>query len=155
MKAPIKFALLGVTATAIAMAVTVPVVAKGKMGARFDQMDTNGDGFIDKAEIAAARDARFAESDTNGDGALDDAELAAQSQKRDADRKASSKDRRAKMISRLDANNDGKLQKEEMGGGRMERMMSRLDADGDGRISKEEASKMRSKMRGKKKEASE
>ena len=59
MKTPTKFALLGVAATAIAMAVTVPVVAKGKMGERFDKIDANGDGFIDAAEIAAIKDAHF------------------------------------------------------------------------------------------------
>lgn len=143
MKTPMKFALLGVTATAIAMAITVPVVAKGKMSERFDQMDTNSDGFIDAAEIAAFKEAHFKEADKNGDGALDADELAAQHEERAKKRKAKAAERQAKLIERLDTNKDGKLQQAEMSGGRMDRMMKHADADGDGRISKDEASKMR------------
>ena len=143
MKTPTKFALLGVATTAIAMAVTVPVVAKGKMGERFDKLDANGDGFIDAAEIAAIKDAHFKEADKNGDGALDADELAAQHEERMKKRKERSAERRAKMIERMDTDKDGMLQKAEMSGGRMERMMKHADADGDGRISKDEASKMR------------
>ncbi len=143
MKTSYKFALLGVTATAIAMAITVPVVAKGKMGERFDQIDTNGDGFIDATEITAHKDARFAAADKNGDGALDAEEIAAQHEERAKKRKAHSAERQAKLIERLDTNKDGKLQKDEMKSDRMDRMMKRADADGDGRISKDEASKMR------------
>ena len=62
MKTPLKIALLSATATAIALAVSVPVIAKGKGGARFEKMDTTADGFIDQAEITAARDARFQKS---------------------------------------------------------------------------------------------
>jgi len=51
------------------------------------------------------------------------------------------------MMERLDANKDGKIQKDEMGGDRMAKMMDRLDADGDGRISKDEAKKMRGKRK--------
>ena len=146
MKKITKFALLGVATTTIAMAVTVPVVAKSKMEARFDQMDTNSDGFIDAAEIQALQDARFAKADKNGDGALDADELKAQHEEHAKKRKARAQERRAKMMTRLDTNKDGMLQKSEMSGGRMERMMKHADADGDGRISKDEASKMRGKL---------
>lgn len=49
MKTSAKIGLLSATATAIALAVSVPVIAKGKDGARFEKMDTNADGFIDQA----------------------------------------------------------------------------------------------------------
>ena len=147
MKMNTKFALLGVAATAFTMAITVPVVAKGKMSERFDQIDTNGDGYIDAVEIAARQDARFQDADRNGDGALDKDELAAQHEAHAKKRKERAEKRHSKMIERLDTNKDGKLQKAEMSGGRLERMMKRADADGDGRISKEEASNMRGKKR--------
>lgn len=144
MKTTTKFALLGVAATALAMAVTAPVVAKSKMTERFDKIDANGDGFIDAAEITALQDARFQEADKNGDGALDADELAAQHEERAKKPKERSAERRAKMIERLDTNKDGMLQKAEMFGGRLALMMKHADADGDGRISKDDASKMRS-----------
>ena len=43
----------------------------------FARFDTNGDGFIDKAEIDAASAARFQRMDTNGDGILTPDERAA------------------------------------------------------------------------------
>jgi len=60
MKTTVKIALLGVTATAIALGAAAPTIAKGKHGMMFERLDTNADGFIDQAEITAARDTRFA-----------------------------------------------------------------------------------------------
>lgn len=153
MKNSAKIALMGATAAAIALTVAMPLAAKGKMrmGAHFEQIDTNADGFIDEAEIIAARDARFAEMDANGDGAIDAEEMEAHHAKRMEERKAKSKDRAEKrkkrMMARLDTNEDGLLQKEEMNAHGIERMMKHLDADGDGRISKEEAEAKRGKRR--------
>lgn len=44
--------------------------ARGNPDRRFDRMDTNHDGYLDKDEIRAALTARFQRMDRNGDGVL-------------------------------------------------------------------------------------
>ncbi len=147
MKTSVKLIALGVTAAFVGTATMVPVWAKSKMETRFEKVDSNGDGFLDAAEIQASRDAKFAEIDTNDDGALDEAEMTAHREKWEAKRKDRAEKRRAKMMAKADTNGDGLLQKEEMTGKVVERMMERLDKDGDGRISKDEMKAMRGKFR--------
>ncbi|WP_238560218.1 EF-hand domain-containing protein [Sphingomonas sp. Mn802worker] len=50
---------------------------KGDPERRFAKLDRNGDGFIDRQEIAAMSARRFARLDTNGDGVLSAAERSA------------------------------------------------------------------------------
>jgi Ca2+-binding EF-hand superfamily protein len=119
------------------------VLAAGAASAQDDQtrerpdfatLDVNGDGSLTQDELRAQGQARFAEADANGDGALSADEMVAASGERAAKRAA-------RMIERLDANEDGVLQLEEMqnrGGDRAERMFERADADGDGVLSAEE-----------------
>ena len=47
----------------------------------------------------------------------------------------------------MDANKDGKITKDELGGGFGEKMLNHLDTDGDGRISKTEAESRHGKWR--------
>ncbi|WP_375255809.1 EF-hand domain-containing protein [Yoonia sp.] len=100
----------------------------------FATLDLNGDGALSLDEMQAQGEARFAAADANGDGALSAQELIAAAGQR-------AEDRAAKMIERLDANEDGVLQMDEMprqGGDRAERMFERVDADGDGVLSQDE-----------------
>ncbi len=113
---------------------------RGGMEQMFEEVDANGDGLITAAEIEAAREARFAEMDSNGDGFVTAEEIAAFAD----DRRGK---RAARMIERLDANDDGKLSAEEMATRGPGRMLERLDANGDGALSKEELAEAR-KMRG-------
>ncbi|MEN9013046.1 MAG: EF-hand domain-containing protein [Yoonia sp.] len=97
----------------------------------FATLDTDQSGTLTVAEIEAAGAARFAAMDTDGNGGLSAAELAAEGAK---------EKRIAKMIERMDENEDGELQADEL---RQrvpdaERMISRFDTDEDGEISKEE-----------------
>lgn len=108
----------------------------GEHGERpdFATLDANGDGGITLDELQAQGAARFAEHDTDGDGALSAEELIAAANGRAADRAA-------QMIARLDANDDGVLQQEEMrprGGDMGARMFGRVDADNDGILTEAE-----------------
>ncbi len=49
---------------------------KQKMQERLQQVDTNGDGMISKAEFMAQAESRFAKMDTNGDGRITQEERA-------------------------------------------------------------------------------
>ena len=102
----------------------------------FATLDADGSGSLSVAELEAARTAKFTEMDTDGNGAVSLAELtAAQADMAGA--------RAEQMLSRLDANDDGALQADEMAprGADAERMLSRIDADDDGEISEEEFEK--------------
>lgn len=101
----------------------------------FDGMDTDADGKLSPAELAAHREAMFTAADANADGLLDKDEIAAHQTAMMAERMGARADR---MLERRDVNGDGSLSLEEMGKGPAEAGFSRLDADGDGLISKDE-----------------
>ena len=108
----------------------------------FETLDADGNGEVTKAEMQAAADARFASADTDGDGFLSVEELTAQASERMGARIE-------KMIERRDANDDGKLSRDELRPNeeRMEKRFARIDADGNGAISKEEFEAMKDKRR--------
>lgn len=121
----------------------------GKHGPRmsFEQLDTDGNGEISKAELQNQRAAHFKQADANGDGqlSLEEMQVAGRQQ---AD------DRAAEMLKKLDANGDGALSQDELPKPRRTgKMFDRIDADGSGGISAEEFAEMREKMehRGKRK----
>lgn len=107
-------------------------------GIDFATMDLDSDGSVTMEEIEAAHAARFADADTDGDGGLSADELTAQATANNAERMARGIER---MLSRMDENEDGILQMDEMkprGGRGLDRMFSHLDADEDGAISADE-----------------
>ncbi|WP_239520754.1 calcium-binding protein [Pseudooceanicola aestuarii] len=116
--------------------------------ARFEQMDTNGDGKVTQDEIRARAADRFAKADADGDGFLSADEMVAGMKAREEERakareaaKAERMDKMAsRMIARLDADDDGKVSAAELEAGpdRTTRMFERLDKDKDGAISAEE-----------------
>jgi Ca2+-binding EF-hand superfamily protein len=105
-------------------------------GPDFTQLDTDGDGSLTAADLAAAAEDRFARADTDADGRITQDEWQAAAEARAADRDT----RRAQaMLERRDANGDGALTLEELtSGDRAARMLSRLDTDGDGAVSQAE-----------------
>lgn len=110
-----------------------------------EEMDTNGDQMISKEEIAAHAKARFDQVDTNDDGKLSADEMAAHGEKEMTKRM---KKRQAKMLKRMDADDDGMLSFDEMQAKqqkRLDKMFSRLDANEDGMLSAEELEKMKRK----------
>jgi len=117
---------------------------EGRERPDFATLDINEDGGITQEELQARGQARFDDVDADGDGALSVEELVAQAQTR-------AQERAEQMIARLDANEDGVLQADEMqerGGDRMARMFERLDADEDGAISEAEFEEAKKRMRG-------
>ena len=108
----------------------------------FATLDTDSDGALTMAELEARGNARFADADTDGDGALSAEELVAQ-------HTANAEERVARMITRMDTNEDGILQMDELkprGGARFERMFERMDADKDGVLSEEEFAAVQDRM---------
>lgn len=131
--------IAAIAAAAIGMT-TVAAMAREK-GPDFATLDADGNGEISLTELQARGEARFGEADTDGDGFLTAAELEAAGQQRAADRAA-------RMIERMDANEDGKLSLDEMKESRRDpaRFFDRIDADNSGGISEAEFEEARAKM---------
>lgn len=128
-------------ASMVAGLVLVAGNANARGGPDFATLDANGDGQLTVEELQGAAQTQFEATDTDGDGALSLAELTARS----AENAAS---RAEKMLSRLDANEDGSLTPDEMRAPRPERaarMFERADADGDGVLSEEEFEAVKSR----------
>lgn len=120
-------------------------------GINFEAMDADKDGKVTQAEIQAFHAAKIAALDTDGDGNISAEELTAGREARKAER---SDDRSARMIEKLDANDDGVVSIAEMearggerGDDRMARMFEKVDTDKDGAISMEEAEAAKSMMK--------
>ncbi|MDU8909967.1 EF-hand domain-containing protein [Aestuariicoccus sp. MJ-SS9] len=117
----------------------------GQRGPDFAMLDADGDGQVTLAELEAHRAARFAEMDADGDGFVTEAELTAHAEAMADERRAG---RIGRMMSRMDADDDGRLSIEELQGRRDPALLiERLDSDGDGALSPEEMADMR-QMRG-------
>jgi EF hand len=78
-------------ASALTLALAVPMIAQAgghKGGKHFEQMDTNGDGTIARAEVEASAIESFGKSDANADGFLTQEELKAAHEAHRAEMKA-------------------------------------------------------------------
>src|SRR5690606_9610018 len=97
----------------------------------------NGDGELSRDEASRMPDEKFAKLDTDGNGSLSEAELAAG--KRGHADPAKRAERQAKRFAKLDANNDGELSPDETK--RMpEAVFQEIDTNSDGSLSAEEFS---------------
>ena len=94
-----------IAAAAIGMT-TISAMARER-GPDFSALDTDSSGEVTLTEMQALGEARFANTDTDGDGFLSVTELEAAGSER-------AKKRAARMIERLDADQDGKLSLAEM-----------------------------------------
>ena len=133
--------IAAVTAAAIGLT-TVAAMANSR-GPDFSTLDADGNGEVTLNELQNAGSARFTNADTDGDGFLTEAELVAASQ-------SGAQDRAARMMERMDANDDGKLSQEEVQERRRgdpSRFFERMDADNSGGISEEEFEEARANMR--------
>jgi Ca2+-binding EF-hand superfamily protein len=151
-----KTTLLGATFLITLASTAVIAIAKGgpdharggergaAMERMFEELDTNADGELTRAEIEAAAATRFGEADADGNGQLTAEEMLAAREARDSTRLTRRIEAR---IERLDANGDGALSLEEMTASseRIDRMFERIDSNEDGVITKAEAEEMRSR----------
>jgi Ca2+-binding EF-hand superfamily protein len=150
MRTAVKFGLLGAGATVIAFAVSMPLMAQDHRGFDFEKVDTNGDGFLDQAEMDAAREVRFASMDADGDGALTTAEMTAHRAKMMEEHDGGA--HRAGAFKTLDTDGNGALSEAEFNAGmdkrhgemkdhgdkRQAQMMQKMDTNKDGKITKDE-----------------
>lgn len=113
-------------------------------GVDFTDIDTNADGQLTLEELLAKPQQQFAAADTDGDGGISATELA---EAMKAEMAARIDERATDMVERMDENDDGLLQPEEMSpagrrggesGDMLEHMFEMIDADEDGVITEEE-----------------
>ncbi len=111
----------------------------------FENVDLNGDGKITQQEISQHRAAKFAAQDTDGDGYLSRAEISAAV----LERVQKNMDKRLnRMFDRRDTDGDGMISLAELAGGRdrAAKLFERLDTDGDGAISAVDLDAMKKRL---------
>ncbi len=116
--------------------------AKGPMAGRFDEMDANRDGYLERSDMQARMTARRAEfftgADANRDGRLTRDEFAVEQGARSAERRAQMAER-AKAAGRQ--GQQGQMRQPPTEAERLERAgkaFERMDANKDGTVSKAE-----------------
>ncbi len=153
MEQKMKYGLLLVTTILIAGGTSVSAKDRGEGMFDFSTIDADGNGEITQAEVTAFETSRFAEADTNSDGLLSQDEILASFEARSGRELGDRASQRIeRMITRLDANEDGSVSLEEQQASeRARRIFDRLDSDDSGTISQAEAEKVkeRGKRRGK------
>jgi Ca2+-binding EF-hand superfamily protein len=109
---------------------------------RFDTLDANKDGVIDRVDRELRgqqrRDAWFAKADADKDGKLTRAEIDQAHAARRAEAGQRMQARMDERFATADANKDGRLSREEVKEGRLADRFDALDADKDGFLSKDE-----------------
>ncbi|MEO6366027.1 MAG: EF-hand domain-containing protein, partial [Luteimonas sp.] len=92
--------------------------ANPKLATKFNEIDGNRDGFLDRTDWQAKarerKEAWFMSADGNKDGRLSQAEMETSSAKRRAEHQAKARTHRAERFQQLDANRDGSVSREEM-----------------------------------------
>lgn len=118
----------------------LPSIARADGEARFESMDTNGDGKISPDEHTAATTSMFEKMDTNADGKVTAAEMTAA--KQSITGKKPGKGEKGEMtsaekIKTIDTNGDGVLTADEHAAG-AKSMFDKMDTDHDGHLTKSE-----------------
>lgn len=101
-----------------------------RLGERLKEIDADKDGVITLEEFLAPRALTFTRFDKNGDGVIERTEF-------EAFAKESADYWVKRFVKRFDADNDGRISKDEFAKARRERFAAR-DLDGDGRIGLED-----------------
>ena len=125
-------AIIGILGAGSALAATGGDNGHQRMKDRFDRLDQDGNGRIDREEFKAGGKFLFQRMDADGDGVITLAEL------EDNERR----ERIAKRFERMDGNGDGQVTGEEFAAAGA-RLFERLDENGDGYLSKGELEKRR------------
>jgi len=106
------------------------VVAEPTKPTRFDEIDTNHDGFVSREEFTAAEKKRFAEFDTNHDGKIDAKEVASSPPLMERNLRTAER-----MTKQWDANGDGVVTREEFDQNAQARF-DKQDKDKTGKLAK-------------------
>jgi Ca2+-binding EF-hand superfamily protein len=114
-----------------------PSVARAGGEARFETMDTNGDGKISPDEHSAAASRMFETMDTNADGKVTAAEMTAAKQNLTGRKPAKGEMTSAEKIKTIDTNGDGVLTADEHAAG-AQSMFNKMDTDHDSSLTKAE-----------------
>src|SRR6185369_4533523 len=109
----------------------VPSVAFADQEARFESMDTDGDGRISPDEHAAAASRMFEKMDANGDGKVTAAEMTAAHLRLTGKKAEKGEMSAAEKIKMIDTNADGVLSADEHAAG-AKSMFDKMDTDHDG-----------------------
>ena len=117
--------------------VALPSVAFADGEARFESMDTNGDGKISPDEHSAAASRMFEKMDTNADGKVTAAEMTAAKQNMTGKKAEKGEMTSAEKIKKFDTNGDGVLTADEHAAA-AKTMFDKMDTDHDGYLSKAE-----------------
>ena len=144
-----KFKLIVVATTFALAGATAQAKDRGQPLFDFSTIDADGNGEITQAEITAFEANRFAQADENGDGLLSQDEILASFEAM-SDRTLGERATRriGRMMSRIDANDDGLISLEErQATNRSTRLFERLDRDDSGTISEAEAEKLTDRSR--------
>lgn len=135
--------LARLSAAALLAAAVAPYSALADCGKSFEELDTNGDGYIDSNEMRAMYEQKFEKYDTNRDGMLGQEELQMKYQEKRMDGgmrggdQMKMKGKHQMMMQKLDSNNDGQISREEFMA-KSDSAADKADKDGDGRISEQE-----------------
>ena len=126
--------------------------ADPKFAERFDKIDVNKDGVIDRTDHEARakqrREERFSAADADKDGKLSRAEFEAADSKRREQGHERFHAHAAERFAAADANKDGKLSRDEVKANpRMAEHFDRLDANRDGFLGKDELPSRKGAMR--------
>jgi Ca2+-binding EF-hand superfamily protein len=97
-----------VSLTAVLLFSSCAALAQAREGGALELADANNDGKITRQEYIEARAAQFARMDRNSDGVVDDADS-----RQRAKQSGMAKRMADAMRGRIDANNDGKISKDE------------------------------------------
>lgn len=114
-----------------------------QFAARFDELDVNKDGFIDRidheARAGQRRDAWFAAADADKDGKLTRAEIDAADVARRAELQQRHQARSAERFAAIDTDGDGRISREEAKGRmHLEQRFEQLDTNRDGYLGQDE-----------------
>lgn len=104
-----------------------------------EELDLDGDGQVTRGEFDTHRANRFADADTDKDGSLNADEMSEAADVRREERRARREAaKKARMFSRLDADNNGAISPDEFSTP-ADKAFARMDRDGDGVVTSEEA----------------
>ena len=116
--------------------------AQPRFAERFDTMDANRDGVLDRSDRELRgkqrRDAWFAKADTDKDGKLTRAEIDQADVQRRADFQQRMQARMDERFVTADVNKDGRLSRDEVKDSRLASRFDALDANKDGSLSRDE-----------------